>query len=85
MKITITPTLIEGVECYTIAQFAALTNRSQTTIYDLTRKGNSKRKLRTVRFLERVFIPKEEYTDFPFMPPGRNSNAEPFHFAIKEE
>lgn len=74
-------TKINGVDCYTIKQFAQLTNKTSATIYTLIKKGNKIRKLKSVRVDKyHVFVPISELTDFPFTCPGPNRDNSEYHY-----
>lgn len=74
------PVNVDGKQYYTVKQFAFLTNRSTTTIYNLIGKGNAIRKLNCIRLDEKPLIPVEELTDFPFVSPGPNGKERPYFF-----
>lgn len=59
---------------------AALTNRTTQTIYWLCNKGNAIRKMKSVKLLDRILIPLEELTDFPFTSSGKNSAENAYHY-----
>jgi hypothetical protein len=83
----LTPVRVNNELCFRVKQFAALTNRTTQTIYNLIRDGNSIRKLKTVKVegTDLIFIPVSELTDFPFTSPGVNSDKHPYHFDDKGE
>ena len=53
----------------TVKEFALLTNRSTNQIYDLAKKGNKYRKLRTYRSVSigsKLMVRSDEAVNFPF-------------------
>ena len=66
-----TPIQIDGDLYHTIAQFAWITNRSESSVRLLISKGNRIRKLITRYFGGKPFVPRDELTGFPFTLPGR--------------
>ncbi len=65
------PINIDGEPYHTIAQFAHITNRSESSVRVLVSKGNRVRILKTVYFGGKPFIPRDELTAFPFTCAGR--------------
>lgn len=63
---------IEGIEYYTVASFAELTNKSQQTIRRYILRGNKIRMLKAIKVNQTVLIPITELTAFPFTICGRS-------------
>ena len=80
MQIVLDPIQIGGDRFYTVSQFAAITNRSDQSVYKLIKQGNSMRKLNAIKVAQRVLIPAEEVTEFPFTGIGPNSNERIYHY-----
>ena len=60
----IKPITLNGEQYYRVKHFAALTNRTTQTIYNLIRDGNSVRELKSVHIAENVYIPVSELPSF---------------------
>ncbi len=69
-KEEIKPHKISGKEYYTIQQFAIMSNRSEANVRHLLYVGNSKRKLQSIKVVNRPMIPIEELQLFPFTKAG---------------
>lgn len=80
----ITPVVIDGVNYYTVKDFAALRSRTTGTIYSLIKKGNTIRKLKARYVVGRPLIPESELTDFPWTPPGPNSEERSYYYDEEE-
>ena len=75
-----TPININGVMCYHVKQFAALTNRTTQSVYGLIRKGNSIRKLRVIYIERKPYVEAKELVEFPFTPSGPLSEKNIYHY-----
>lgn len=64
---------INGLDYWTIAQFAFLVGISTSYVRVLISYGNKIRKLKVEHFGSKPFIPAEEVFDYPFMSGGRPS------------
>lgn len=73
---------IDGVDCFTIKQFAKLVDRTAEYIRYLISTGNMIRKLKVRKIDTHVYLPVQEIFDFPFVTQGANSNAPGAH--VKE-
>ena len=62
---------IEGVEHFTIEDFAKIVGKSISAVRVMISRGNSIRKLKTEKYGGKPFIPISEVTDYPFPVPGR--------------
>ncbi len=80
MEVTINPILIGSNKYYTVGQMAAITNRSEQTIYSLMKNGNAVRKMKNRRIGRTVLIPIEELTNFPFTYAGSNAAENVYHY-----
>ena len=69
--------VIKGVECITVKEFATLTNRHSSHIYILINNGNKHRRLLSIKYKGRVYIPKSELVDFPFTGKGEKMSDLP--------
>jgi len=80
MEITIDPIRIGDKQYYTVGQMAAITNRSEQTIYSLIKNGNAVRQMKSRKIARAVLIPIEELTDFPFTYAGSNAAENIYHY-----
>ena len=71
VDIDITPIQIDGDLYHTIAQFAYITNRSESSVRVLISKGNRVRRLQAQHYGGKPFIPRDELMAFPFTLAGR--------------
>ena len=62
----LTPIKINGVDYYTVKQFAWITNRTDQSVRRLILKGNKIRRLEAKYFGGKPFIPVMEFKEFPF-------------------
>jgi len=67
--------VINGERYFTVAGFAAATNRSQSNVRFLMSYGNRIRKLKVVHIVDKPVIPYSELLEFPFTVSGRNSKT----------
>lgn len=82
MNVNINPIMVGEVEYFTIGQMASMTNKSEQTIYGLIKKGNSIRKMRSIRITNRVLIPIAELMEFPFTYAGPNAKENIYHYNL---
>lgn len=64
----------------TVMQMAALTNKSDQTIYNLVLQGNAVRKMKSIKVAGRTLIPYSELTEFPFTFAGRDAANNIYHY-----
>lgn len=69
------PVNINGINYYTIKQFAELVHHTEGSVRQLIAKGNRIRKLKAVKMLSKTFIPVSELTEFCFTYVGRGFNT----------
>lgn len=72
--------LIDGKEYYSVNVFAEIIQRTAHAVYELVRKGNAYRKLKSLKIEERVYIPASELAEFPFITGGRGGWLRPYHY-----
>ena len=80
ITVNIEPILIGKKSYFTVSQMAALTNKSDQTIYNLTRQGNAIRRMKSVKIGGSRLVPCSELTEFPFTYAGPNAREEPYHY-----
>ncbi len=79
--ITIQVVTIDNKKYLTVNQMSAMTNKSTQTIYTLINKGNSIRKIKVLKLVDRLLIPYTELTEFPFTYcGGANSKQSIYHY-----
>ena len=83
IALKIEPIKIGEEHYFTVSQMAALTNRSDQTIYNLILKGNSIRKMKCYKVAGRTLIPCPELTEFPFTFAGPNAKDNVYHYNEK--
>ena len=66
--------IIDPRSYYTVKKFAKLVGRTEQTIRFLITHGNIIRRLSACNKFGIVMIPVSEYTEFPFVEPGRGGN-----------
>lgn len=62
--------IVNGIEYLTPITFANTVYKSTNTIWRLIKKGNSIRKMQSVKIGSTILIPLTELTEFPFTVPG---------------
>lgn len=80
IALSIEPIQIGRHRYFTVSQMAALTNKSDQTIYNLILQGNSVRKMKCTKIAGRNLIPISELTDFPFTFAGPNAKYNVYHY-----
>lgn len=80
IKVEIEPIKMGEEEYYTVNQLAAIINKSEQTVYSLIKKGNSVRKMKSVKIGNTVLIPCEELTEFPFTYAGHFSPENIYYY-----
>jgi len=80
MKHNIVATMINDKEYVTVNQMAAITNRSGQTVYNLVKRGNSIRKMKSIKIGMSLLIPLSELEEFPFTLPGKNQHTKPYFY-----
>ena len=85
MKVQITPTVMNNTKYVTVNQMASLTNRSGQMIYNLIKKGNSIRKMQSIKIGSSLLIPLKELESFPFTLPGKNQRSKPYFYNAEGE
>ena len=80
ISVQIKPIDIGGKKYFTVNQMGALTNKSNQTIYTLVNKGNAIRKMKSIRIADRVLIPINELTEFPFTWAGSHPKDNIYHY-----
>lgn len=71
----LTPTRIDGIEYYSVGQFAELTHKAAQTIFTLIIAGNRFRRLNVLRIAGKPLIPISELTEYPFTLPGKSQEV----------
>ena len=66
ITLKIEPIKVGKFDYFTVSQMAALTNRSDQTIYNLILQGNAVRKMDSIKIAGRTLIPISELEEFPF-------------------
>ena len=76
----IKPMTIDGVQYYSVPQFARITHRTTQSVTFLIKYGNKYRKLRYARMatIGKVLILASELTEYPFTSSGRGGRL--FHY-----
>lgn len=87
MKVTlnIEPIKIGADHYFTVSQMAALTNKSDQTIYNLILQGNSVRKMKSFKIAGRTLVPCSELMEYPFTFAGPNAKDNIYHYNEKGE
>lgn len=85
IALNIEPIVIGKDKYFTISQMAALTNKSDQTIYNLILNGNSVRKMKSIKIAGRKLIPCLELTEYPFTFAGPNAKDNIYHYNKKGE
>ena len=80
MQIDIKKIPINDIDYITVNNMARITNKSDQTIYTLVHKGNSIRKMKSIKISEKVLIPYTEVVDFPFTVAGKNARENIYHY-----
>ena len=80
MKTDTEPILINGSQYITVQEFAAIVNRSDQTVYNLIKKGNSIRKLKCINIAGKHLILYKEVVDFPFTWSGKCAKDNIYHY-----
>ncbi len=80
ISVQIKPLNIGGKEYFTVNQMGALTNKSNQTIYTLLNGGNAIRRMKSIKIVDRVFIPVEELVEFPFTYAGAHPKNNIYHY-----
>ena len=73
---------INGVEYLTPKTFASTIDKSTPTVWRLIKKGNSIRKLNSVKIGSTILIPLTELIDYPFTLSGNKklNNKNEYHY-----
>lgn len=66
---------LNGEKYVRLYDFANAVNKTASHVNNLVLKGNSIRKLRSIRFMNVVCIPISELTEFPFTTVGRKAKV----------
>lgn len=80
IALNIEPIKIGEDRYFTVSQMAALTNKSDQTIYNLILQGNVIRKMKSRKIAGRTLVPCSELTEFPFTFAGPNARNNVYHF-----
>ena len=83
ITLNIKPIQIGKFEYFTVSQMAALTNKSDQTIYNLILQGNAIRKMDSIKIVGRTLIPCSELEEFPFTFAGPNAKNNTYHYNEK--
>ena len=85
ITLKIEPIIIGKEQYFTVSQMAALTNKSDQTIYNLILQGNSVRKMKSFKIAGRTLVPCSELIEFPFTFAGPNAKDNVYHYNEKGE
>jgi len=85
ITLRIEPIRIGKLDYLTVSQMAALTNKSDQTIYNLILQGNAVRKMKAIKIAGRTLIPYAELQNFPFTFAGPNAKDNVYHYNEKGE
>ena len=85
ITLRIEPIKIGEFDYFTVSQMAALTNKSDQTIYNLILQGNAVRKMEAIKIAGRTLIPILELKKFPFTFAGPNAKDNIYHYNEKGE
>ena len=83
ITLRIEPIRIGKLDYLTVSQMAALTNKSDQTIYNLILQGNAVRKMKAIKIAGRTLIPYTELESFPFTFAGPNAKDNIYHYDEK--
>ena len=73
---------VNGEKYVEIKDFAFITNRSSSSIYNLINKGNKKRKLKSRKVGSTLLVLLSEFDNFPFYKAGEDTS---YKMYVKEE
>ena len=80
ITLKIEPIKVGKFDYFTVSQMAALTNKSDQTIYNLVLQGNAVRKMDSIKIAGRTLIPISELEEFPFTCSGPNAKDNVYHY-----
>ncbi len=83
VSIVVEPVEIGKDSYYTVSQFAAIISKSEQTVYNLLKNGNSIRKMKSVKLAGRPLIPCSELMEFPFTFAGCRAKDHIYHYNKK--